>query len=269
MTLKDFWEKVQMVREKLNVVAKYNPTLSLTKAFDYLKNVGDVLKNYENDYRAGRHQTLPGFKEMAQFNLSKAEQVLSEAYQQTINALKETFSKKAHGRVEAHLIKAVLLRADEVLRMEGFASAKRLLERADYAFYLVDYDLMVNELRRLAGLPVLEVKVKKSQPASREEYFKRPFAIKVEKVAHKETAPTAPAQEKAKTFTGRFVGDALPISRVNLEGGNILKAVTPDMRRAALAQSNMAKVTSIRTENVRGTRKRKASEPRSTKAAVR
>lgn len=246
MTRKEFWEKLQMAKKKFDTVAECNPTLDLSRVSAYFKNIDDVIKNYKNDDRAGRYQTLPGFRDMALFNLDRAEAVLAGAMELTLKALKDAFSKKAHGRIPTDIVKAVLLRADEVLRMEGFASAKRHMERADFSFYLHDYDARVVSLSGLAGIKPPEVKTKKSQPASRQEYFQRPLAVKVEKVAHKDaTKPTAPAQEKTKTFTGRFV-DPNASSVPMIDPSTPVLGMSTDLQRNRISQRRMASLSSTR-----------------------
>lgn len=74
---------------------------------------------------------------------------------------------------------------------------------------------------------------------------------------------------REKTVTGRFVTRDVAQAKVSvLEGRNVLRGVTPEMRRAALEQSRNANITAQRGTHVVGTRKQKASEPKKKRAKI-
>lgn len=65
--------------------------------------------------------------------------------------------------------------------------------------------------------------------------------------------------KRERPVTGRFIGDEMIRPAANLDGPNVLRHVTPEMRHAALEQSRLRDRVSARGSAISGTRKKSAS----------
>lgn len=220
MTTGDFKRMIEVLKGLISGLCKAHPAFDFTKAFGYLVNAEKSVMAYITDFKCGIRTSREGFRTMVEFNLARASE-------EAVKPLVECFKKEAHGRVEKRIVNEVIEKSKTQFTNTGLFASCATLGAAIQALRMENYDRMVMELEKVAGLPVTHRVPRTPKAPARE----RPLAANTGRILRMHRVSEAPkVEEKPKEQSGRFLTGETPTmdpeeAKRKLAGPNVLRSL--------------------------------------------